>query len=57
MGLVLLVTAGLAFWISAWALGIKSLDAFLVTVAIGLLAAAIHIVQPFIRGLLGRQQP
>lgn len=43
------LTAGLVFWISGWALGIKAFDAFLVTLLLVVTAAAIRIAEPYIR--------
>jgi hypothetical protein len=40
MGLLVAAVLGLIFWIVAWSLGAKSIDAFLVTAAIFLVAAA-----------------
>jgi hypothetical protein len=44
-------TAGLVVWVVMWALGIKSFDAFLVTIAITLVAATAQIMSPFIKRL------
>ncbi len=40
MGLLIASEIGLIFWIVAWSLGVKSMDAFLVTIMIFLIAAA-----------------
>ena len=56
MGVLVALTVGLVFWISAWAFGIKAFDAFLVTVLLVVSAAAIRIVSPFVKQLLGREQ-
>jgi len=50
MGLVLTITAGLIIWIILWAQGIKSFDAFLVVIALALVAATARIVGPFLPG-------
>jgi hypothetical protein len=50
MGLLLTFTAGLVVWIVLWAIDVKGFDAFLITVAIMLVAAAVHIVSPFLPG-------
>lgn len=42
MGLVVASTFGLIIWLVLWSLGAKSLDAFLPTVTIMLIAAAVH---------------
>ena len=47
---------GLVFWITAWAFGIKAFDAFLVTVLLVVSAAAVRMVTPFVKQLLGREQ-
>ena len=46
---------GLVWWIAAWAFGIKAFDAFLLTVAMVVGAAAYVIVKPFLDRLLGRE--
>jgi uncharacterized membrane protein len=46
---------GLVWWICAWAFGIKAFDAFLLTVALVVGAAAYTIVRPFLDQLLGRE--
>jgi hypothetical protein len=51
MGLYLSLIAGLTFWIVAWAsLGMKSLDAFLVTILIVLVAASGRLLSVFLPG-------
>ncbi len=49
------LTVGLVWWISAWALGIKAFDAFLLTTLLVVSAAAIRMVAPFVSQLMGRQ--
>jgi uncharacterized membrane protein len=49
------LTIGLVWWITAWAFGIKAFDAFLLTVALVVGAAAYTIVKPFLDQLLGRE--
>jgi hypothetical protein len=49
------LTVGLVWWIAAWAFGIKAFDAFLLTVALVVGAAAYVIVKPFLDQLLGRE--
>lgn len=46
---------GLVWWIAAWAFGIKAFDAFLLTVAMVVGAAAYVIVKPHLDRLLGRE--
>jgi hypothetical protein len=54
MGLVLATTAGLVIWLVLWAIGVKAIDSFLITVVIALVAATARIVAPF---LPGNRQP
>ena len=49
------LTVGLVFWIVAWAFGIKAFDAFLVTVALVMIAVTTRLVMPFVNQLLGRE--
>jgi hypothetical protein len=49
------LTVGLVWWISAWAFGVKAFDAFLVTAALVVGAAAFQMVKPFLDQLLGRE--
>ena len=46
---------GLVWWIAAWAFGIKAFDAFLLTVAMVVGAAAYVMVKPFLDRMLGRE--
>jgi hypothetical protein len=46
---------GLVWWIAAWAFGIKAFDAFLLTAALVVGAAAYVIVKPFLDRLMGRE--
>ena len=58
MSILVALTIGLVWWVSAWALGIKSFDAFMVTVLIVVLAAAWYVAKPFLQSFLGRgEQP
>ena len=50
MGLVVATTAGLVIWIVMWALGIKALDAFLITVLLILVGATMRIIAPYLPG-------
>ena len=56
MGVLITLTVGLVWWISAWAFGVKAFDAFLLTVAAVVVAAALRIVMPFVNQLRGREQ-
>jgi hypothetical protein len=49
------LTVGLVWWVSAWALGIKAFDAFLLTAFLVVAAAAIRMVSPFLKQLMGTE--
>ena len=49
MSVLVAFTVGLVAWIVMWSLGIKAFDAFLVTIALTLVAATAHIMSPFIK--------
>jgi len=55
MAVLVALAIGLVWWITAWAFGIKAFDAFLLTVAMVLGAAAFQMVKPFLDQMLGRQ--
>jgi hypothetical protein len=57
MGLVLTTTAGLVVWIVLWAVDVKSFDAFLITLAMVLVAATARIISPFLPGNRREEQP
>jgi hypothetical protein len=48
------LTVGLIWWITAWSFDIKPFDAFLLTMLIVVSAAAYTIAKPFIDQMLGR---
>ncbi|MEA2178558.1 MAG: hypothetical protein QOG77_1855 [Solirubrobacteraceae bacterium] len=50
MGLVYSATAGFVVWIVLWSIGVKSIDAFMITVLVLLLAAGTRIVIPHLPG-------
>jgi hypothetical protein len=50
MGVILTLIAGLALWIVLWAIGVKSFDAFLITIVMMIVAAAAHIIWPTLPG-------
>jgi hypothetical protein len=50
MGLVLATAFALIVWIVLWAMGAKSLDAFLVSTVIVTLAATGRILKPYLPG-------
>jgi hypothetical protein len=49
------LVVGLVWWIAAWAFGVKAFDAFLLTAAMVVGAAAYVIVKPFLDRMLGRE--
>jgi hypothetical protein len=50
MGLVVATTFGLIVWLVLWALGIKAVDSFLITVLVVLLGATVRILAPYLPG-------
>ena len=54
MTVYITLVIGLVWWITAWAFGIKAFDAFLLTAAMVVGAAAYTIVKPFLDQVLGR---
>lgn len=57
MSVLVALTVGLVWWITAWAFGIKAFDAFLLTAALVVGAAAAHIVKPYMDQVLRREPP
>ena len=58
MVILVAFTIGMVWWVSAWALGVKSFDAFMVTALILVLAAGWYVVRPYVQNFLGRgEQP
>ena len=57
MAVLVALTVGLVWWISAWAFGIKAFDAFMLTVALVVGAAAFQMVKPFLDQMMGREVP
>jgi hypothetical protein len=55
MAVLVALAVGLVWWITAWAFGIKAFDAFLLTAAIVVGAAAYQIAKPFLDQALGRE--
>jgi Mg/Co/Ni transporter MgtE len=55
MSVLVALTVGLVWWITAWAFGIKAFDAFLLTAALVVGAAAVRIVKPFLDQTLRRE--
>jgi hypothetical protein len=50
MGLLLTTIAGLVVWIVLWAIGVKSFDAFLITITMIVIAATAHVFAPYLPG-------
>lgn len=46
MGLVVAITFGLVVWLVMWAVGVKALDAFIITTIIALVGATARILIP-----------
>jgi hypothetical protein len=58
MVILVALTIGLVWWVSAWALGIKSFDAFMVTALIVVIAAGWYVARPYVQSFIGRgEQP
>ena len=55
MLILVTLTVGLIWWVAAWAFGVKAFDAFMLTVGMVVVAAAIHIAKPYIDQMLGRE--
>jgi hypothetical protein len=55
MIILVALTVGLVWWIVAWAFGMKSFDAFLLTAAMLVTAAAIVLLRPFVDRMRGRE--
>jgi hypothetical protein len=46
MGLVVAITFGLVVWLVMWAVGVKALDAFIITVIVALVGATVRMLVP-----------
>jgi uncharacterized membrane protein len=55
MAVLVALLVGLVWWITAWAFGIKAFDAFMLTVALVVGAAAFQMIKPFLDRMLGRE--
>ena len=55
MAVLVALTVGLVWWITAWAFGVKAFDAFLLTAALVVGAAAFTMAKPFLDQILGRE--
>jgi hypothetical protein len=50
MGVLLTLIAGLVVWVVLWAIGAKALDAFLLTLVMLVIAAALRLLMPYMPG-------
>jgi hypothetical protein len=57
MGILVTLIAGLVVWIVLWAFGIKSIDAFMITLAMLIVAVAGRILSPFLPGNRTDEEP
>ena len=57
MPILVALTIGLVWWVCAWALGVKSFDAFMVTALIVVIAATWYVARPYLQSFLGRGAP
>ena len=53
MGLLLTLIAGLVVWLVLWAIGTKSLDAFMIPLLLLVIAAAVQMLSPHLPGRRG----
>jgi len=54
MPILVAFTIGMVWWVCAWALGVKSFDAFMLTALIVVVAAAWYVARPYVQSFLGR---
>ena len=54
MVILVTFTIGVCWWITAWSLGIKSFDAFIVTALMTAAAAGWYVAAPYLKDFLGR---
>jgi uncharacterized membrane protein len=50
MGVILTLITGLVVWVVLWAIGAKAFDAFMITVLMLVIAAAAHLLAPYLPG-------
>jgi hypothetical protein len=50
MGVLLTLITGLVVWVVLWAIGAKALDAFLITLVMLVVAAAVRLLVPYLPG-------
>jgi hypothetical protein len=53
VGVLLTLIAGLVVWVVLWAIGVKSFDAFMITILMLVIAAAGYIIAPHLPGRRG----
>ena len=46
------LTVGLVLWLIMWSLGVKSFDAFMVTILLTVIAATVRTLMPFVNRIL-----
>jgi hypothetical protein len=56
MQVIVVMLIGFVWWVAAWALGVKSFDAFLITLALTLAATAVHVFKPYVQRMLGHAE-
>ena len=54
MPILVALTIGLVWRVCAWALGVKSFDAFMVTALIVVIAATWYVARPYVQSFLSR---
>jgi hypothetical protein len=57
MGLLLTLISGLVVWIVLWAIGVKSFDAFLITLVLLIIGSAAHFVWALLPGNRNPERP
>jgi hypothetical protein len=55
MTILVVLTVGLGWWITAWAFGVKAFDAVLLTAFLVVCAAAYQLIKPYLHRALGRE--
>ena len=56
MSILVAFTIGMVWWVCAWALGVKSFDAFMITALILVIAAGWYVARPYLQSFLGRSE-
>jgi len=57
MIIFLAMLTGLVVWIVLWAIGVKSFDAFLLTILFTLGGVIVHVIQPYLPGNQREEHP